>query len=352
MKDEYVSIKKKFRKFSIRAFLSMFLLLMLIGAIPGLFYGGHFSIDTVIKNASWFFTYWFVITLAFSLITTYQKYKSYDKPIAELSEATKKVALGDFSVFVDPKIVHNRNPYFKRMIKDFNSMVEELGSVETLKTDFVSSVSHELKTPLAVIQNYATVLKQDAISQQEKNDYLDEIINASSDLAVTVSNILLLNKLDNQGSISDAATFNLVEQLSDVLLSFENLLEEKNLEVHVELEDRAIVHFDANMLGIVWRNLLSNAIKFSDENGKLFLSQYSTNKEIIVSIRDSGIGMDQKTLSHLFDKFYQADTSRAQQGNGLGLALVKRVVELIDGSITYSSTLGEGTEFIVSIPLK
>ncbi|OJG46669.1 hypothetical protein RV04_GL001097 [Enterococcus hermanniensis] len=208
-----------------RAFISIFLLLMLIGAVPGLFYGGSFSIHTVLKNASWFLIYWFIIALVFSLVTSYQKYRSYDKPIAELSEASKKVAAGDFSVYIDPKIVQNRNPYFGRMIKDFNSMVQELGSVETLKTDFVSSVSHELKTPLAVIQNYAVVLRQQSISEKEREIYLAEIENASNDLAATVSNILLLNKLDNQGIVSKAQPFNLVEQLSEILISFESLLE-------------------------------------------------------------------------------------------------------------------------------
>jgi signal transduction histidine kinase len=352
MKNDFSNLEKKSRVFSVQAFLSVFLILLLIGSIPGLFYGHSFSLQVALKNAGWYFIYWFIVALAFSLTTTYQKYKSYDKPIAELSEATKKVAGGDFSVYVDPNQTTHKNPYFSRMITDFNAMVQELGSVETMKTDFVSSVSHELKTPLAVIQNYATLLKDDLLTEANKQIYLDEIIHASNDLAVTVSNILLLNKLDNQGMVKKNNPFNLVEQLSDMVISFESLIEEKNLDLTVEIEDRAMIDLDQNMLGIVWRNLLSNAIKFSDDFGQIELKQWSTEHALFVQVKDFGIGMDKQTLNHLFEKFYQADTSRSQQGNGLGLALVIRVLDLIGGTITCQSTLGEGSAFIVCLPLQ
>lgn len=352
MNDDRISLKKNILYFSIPSFISTFLILLFIGALPGLFYGStsSLSLELVLENATWYFTYWFIVALTISFFSSYRKYKAYDKPIAQLSEATKKIASGDFSVFVDPNIAEGDNIYFTKMISDFNLMVKELGSVETLKSDFVSSVSHELKTPLAVIQNYASVLRYEELSEKEKDEYLEEIIKASNDLSVTVSNILLLNRLENQNTTMPGEPFDLIDQLASILMSLEPLLEEKKIEVHIDMEEEAVLFFDKNLIGLIWRNLLANAIKFSDYAGTLSLTQYSTKESVIVEIVDTGIGMDQQTLKHLFEKFYQADTSRAQLGNGLGLSLVNRVLELVDGSISCSSELEKGSTFTVTLP--
>lgn len=348
------TLSRRLRALRIRDILITFLVLLIIGGLPGLITmsGKHVSLGIVIQNSWWFFSYWFVIALAVCLFSAYQKYRAYDQPIIKLSEASKEVASGDFSVYVDPTVIKSQNPYFVRMVDDFNVMVQELGSLETMKTDFVSSVSHELKTPLAVIQNYTAVLQSGKLNAAEQDNYLAEINHASRELATTVTNILLLNKLDNQGIVPKTVPYNLVEQLADILMSFEALLDELELDVEVTMSDRVLIDFDANMLAIVWRNLLSNALKFSNKKGKLSLRQTVTDSEIIVEMKDTGIGMDEQTLNHLFDKFYQADTSRAQQGNGLGLALAKRVVELADGTITATSTLGVGSTFTVYLPVR
>lgn len=342
--------KSKILPFDLGGFFRTFVILLFIGAVPGLIQGNEFSLAVAVENAGWYFIYWFVIAALVSVYSTVRKYRAYDRPIAALSEASKKVAAGDFSIYIDPNLTKKSNPYLARMTTDFNVMVKELGSLETLKSDLVSNVSHELKTPLAVIKNYAETLESAPLTEAEKKEHLEVIIKAADELTDTITNILLLNKLENQGIIPKSQPYNLVTELSEVILSFESLFDEKELRVQVELEDRALVDLDRNLLNLVWRNILANAIKFSHNQGEILIGQTSTSEHIIVEISDTGVGMDSHTLQHLFDKFYQGDSSRKQLGNGLGLALVKQVLELLQAEITCYSELGQGSRFIVKLP--
>jgi signal transduction histidine kinase len=294
---------------------------------------------------------WIIMAVFFSLITHSQLNRRFLKPIEQFAEATHKVANGDFSVYVPPRSRPDRLDYLDIMFKDFNKMVEELGSIETLKTEFFSNVSHEIKTPLSVIQNYAEMLKDENLPPEQRREYTVTILGASRRLSDLITNMLKLTKLEKQHIHNVPEPFDLCGQLCECALLFEEQWEKKGIEFIADIEDKATITFDASLLEIVWSNLLSNAVKFTEAGGTVTLAQTSTSDEVIVSVADTGCGMDDETARRIFDKFYQGDTSHATEGNGLGLALVSRIVDLADGSITVKSELGKGSTFTVRLPI-
>lgn len=298
------------------------------------------------------FIYWMFVAAAFTVFTRFQFNSHYQKPMKEFAAAIRKVADGDFSVYVPPKHLPDKMDYLDVIFADFNVMVEELGSIETLKTDFFSNISHEIKTPLAVIQNYAQALKNEKLTSSQREDYINTILESSSRLTDLITNILKLNKLEKQNLQPVPEPYDLCAQLCECALRFEDLWTKKGIEFAADIEDRATIEADASLLELVWNNLLSNAIKFTEPGGTVTLRQSSTQDEIVVSVSDTGCGMSEETLKHIFDKFYQGDTSHSTEGNGLGLALVLRILQLIGGTITASSVLGVGTTFTVRIPVE
>lgn len=291
--------------------------------------------------------YWIVVSFLIVLYIKNKIHKTYEIPLQKISAATAKVAHGDFSVYIPTTNPAKKYDYLDVMIMDLNKMIEELGSIETLKTDFVSNVSHEMKTPIAVIKNSAQMLKSPNISEENRLEYEKNIENASDKLSLLITNILRLNKLENKFILPKKEKFDLNAQLEDCILQFEPKLEEKNLDLEVDLEERCVIEQDKEMLALVWNNLISNAIKFSDFGGKLRISSKKSSDFVQVSFSDSGCGMNEKTLNHIFDKFFQGDTSHSKEGNGLGLALVKRVLVLLGGTIEVKSELGKGSTFTV-----
>lgn len=295
--------------------------------------------------------YWFMVATVFLYVTNWQIKVGYDKPMRRLSDAAKKVADGDFSVYVEPLHSPDKYDYIDVMFIDFNVMVQELGSIETLKNDFVANVSHEIKTPLAVIKNYNTILRNSELPENIRLEYMDSIDKAMDNLSALITNILRLNKLENQEIGIPVEQYDLCGQLCESILSLETLLDEKNIELIADIEDRAMITADKNMLEIVWNNLFSNALKFTEAGGTVSFVQTSDADTITVSVSDTGCGMDTETAKHIFDKFYQGDTSHCGEGNGLGLALAYRIVEKIGGSISVTSELGKGSIFTVTIPV-
>jgi len=293
--------------------------------------------------------YWAIVAAVFTLVTHYQTKKHFNTPLRRLSQAAKDVAGGDFSIYVEPTHTPDKYDYTDILFVDFNTMVEELGSIETLKNDFIANVSHEIKTPLAVIQNYATLIKDEKLAPNKRDEYADTIISASSRLNSLVSNILKLNKLENTEIQTSAEDYDLCRQLCDCALNFEDMWEEKNIEFDVDIEDRAIIHANKEMMEIVWHNLFSNALKFTEPGGKVTLAQTSNADAVTVTVSDTGCGMNEDVLKRIFDKFYQGDTSHSQEGNGLGLALSLRVIELVGGSISVKSEPDKGSTFTVRL---
>ena len=293
--------------------------------------------------------YWAIVTAIFCLVTNRQRVNSFDKPIRRLSKAARQVASGDFSVYLKPVHTADKLDYIDAMFLDFNKMVEELGSIETLKNDFIANVSHEIKTPLSVIENYAMALQQTNISSGQRKDYTETIISASQRLTMLVTNILKLNKLENNEIIPVLEPFDLCRHLCDCALNFEDLWEKKNIRFTADLEDRSMVRADRVLLEIIWNNLLSNALKFTEPGGKVNLVQTSDNSSITVSVSDTGCGMRPETIKHIFDKFYQGDTSHSGEGNGLGLALALRAAELAGASLSVKSEPAKGSTFTVRL---
>lgn len=294
--------------------------------------------------------FWFVVAAAFTLLTNYQIGIFYQKPIERFSEAARKVASGDFSVYLAPNHTADKLTHLDVLFMDFNKMVEELGSIETLKTDFFSNVSHEIKTPLAVIQNNAQLLKTEGLTEEKRIEYTENILHATRRLSNLITNMLKLNKLEKQTIKSVPHQYDLCAQLCECALQFEDVWERKGIEFEVDIEERTMIEADEGLLELVWTNLLSNAIKFTPSGGIVKLSQTSDVEMIMVSVADNGCGMDESTKKRIFEKFYQGDTSHSTEGNGLGLALVKRILQLSDGSIEVRSTVEEGTIFTVRLP--
>lgn len=270
-------------------------------------------------------------------------------PVRRLGDAAKQVARGDFSVYVEPVHTINHYNYLDELIENFNAMVDNLGSLETMKTDFISNVSHEIRTPLGNMRNYAYALKNSDLPQGKRNEYADTIIEATERLNTMITNILKLNKLENQVAELKKEEYDLCEQLSECLLAFEKVWSEKDIDIELDTEDRAIICADRELLGLVWVNLLSNAFKFTESGGKVSIRQTSDQDTYMVSITDTGCGMDEQTQRRMFEKFYQGDTSHAQSGNGLGLALVGRIIKLTGYELSVNSEIGKGSTFTVRL---
>lgn len=287
-------------------------------------------------------------TLICVVIDIFRRKFMVDKPTSKILHATSEIAKGNFDVKLEIKHSHKKFDEYDKIMENINKMAEELNKNEVLKTDFVSNVSHEIKTPLSVIQNYSMILQNDKLSKQEKDKFLDEMISATKRLSNLITNILKLNKLENQKLDFELTKFNLGEELRLLVLNFEDLIDKKEIELACEIDDISVFS-SKELLEIVWNNILSNAIKFTPEKGKISVELKENNGFAEVKIADTGIGMNKETGKHIFDKFYQGDTSHSGEGNGLGLALVKKVIDILGGEISVESELNKGTTFTVKI---
>lgn len=273
--------------------------------------------------------------------------KKIMKPIETLRYSLRKVANGDFSVRIEDE---SRLVSISEMNADFNAMAKELSSIETLRADFVANVSHEFKTPLSAIEGYATLLQNAKITEGRRREYVEKIISNTHALSTLTGNILKLSKLENQDSIRDKTTFSLDEQLRLAMLNLENEWAAKNIELDIDL--KSVVYYgNETLLYLVWYNLIGNAIKFSKRDGKIEIRLVADDEKVTVKIKDYGCGIGAEEKKHIFDKFYQADGSHSGKGNGLGLALVKRIVILCNGEIFVESEINKGSVFSVILPL-
>lgn len=272
--------------------------------------------------------------------------KIFVSPMMKLGDAMRKVAGGDFTVRLDctSKIRDVREVY-----GSFNTMVKELGNTETLQTDFVSNVSHEFKTPINAIEGYASLLQDSQLTDEQKNAYIDKIIFNTRRLSDLVGNILLLSKVNNQTISLKASTFRLDEQVRQSILALESKWEKKEIEFDIDLDEIEYTGYE-NLLSHVWLNLIDNAVKFSPQNGQIRIRLKQLDGSVTFSIWDNGLPIPEADIDRIFNKFYQGDNSHASEGNGLGLALVRKIVAAAHGTINVTSSEDAGTEFVVALP--
>lgn len=293
-----------------------------------------------------------LITVVCVVIDTIRRKIMIGRPVRRIISAAEKIMKGDFSVRVKPVTSPDDQNGFNIIIEYFNRMAEELSGLETLRTDFIANVSHELKTPLAVVLNYGTMLQQPGLTEEKRIEYAKSITDTSRRLSDLITNILRLNKLENQQIYPENKIYNLGEQLCECLLDFENVWEQKKIEIFTDIEEEVYVETDAELMSLVWRNLFSNALKFTEPGGSVYVNLRAEGGFAYAEVRDTGCGISRETGKHIFEKFYQGDKSHSTQGNGLGLALVKRVADIVGGDISVSSEINKGSTFTVKIRRK
>lgn len=290
------------------------------------------------------------LTLAITLIDVLRRHLTTTRITKRIADATREVVKGNFDTRISPVAHFATDDNYNEIIDCFNKMAKELGSLETLRCDFIANVSHEMKTPLAVMQNYGTLLQAPTLSDEKRLEYAKGVTDGSRRMADMMTNILKLNRLENQQIYPKAEKYDLGEQLCECLLQYENVWEKKELELETDIADGVTLQADGELLSLVWNNLFSNAFKFTPPGGTVSVSLTADAEFASVKISDTGCGISSDVGQHIFEKFYQGDTSHATEGNGLGLALVRRVVDIMKGEISVESTLGVGSTFTVKIP--
>lgn len=269
------------------------------------------------------------------------------RPIQKMEQAFDELSKGNFDVKLSE---HEKIMEIREMAQRFNAMTYDLSHMETLRNDFVANVSHEFKTPIAAIEGYAMLLQNHNLSKEKHEHYVEKILENSRRLTHLSGNILMLSKLENQETILDKAEYRLDEQIRQCILMLENKWTAKQIEFELDLP-KTYYYGSESLLDQVWLNLLDNAIKHSKTGGCIHVTLTEKQKELQVTVQDHGCGMTEEVQKHIFEKFYQGDASRKTEGNGLGLPLVKRIMDLCKGTIQVQSVLEEGTTFFVKLPL-
>lgn len=291
-----------------------------------------------------------VVSFLFTVVAYIIGYFSIMVHVRKILSFTEKVSEGNYKELLE---IHSNNfdlHGYVAIKENLNKMVEELNSVETLRSDFISNVSHELKTPLTVIQNYATLIQAPNICEQVRIDYSRQIVEQTEKLSTLVTNILKLNKLENQKIFADVQKVNVSELVCECMVGYEQAWESKGLNIKTEIADDVYFNTDGEFLKIVLNNLISNAIKFTENGGTVGVELERVNGSgVTIRVCDTGCGMDEKTEKHIYEKFYQGEKSHHVQGNGLGLALVKRIVDILGYDIRVESELGKGSTFILTM---
>ncbi|UNC91369.1 HAMP domain-containing sensor histidine kinase [Candidatus Contubernalis alkaliaceticus] len=303
----------------------------------------HNTVFKIVGSRVWFTLLSFVFIAAMLIILLV---KRIVRPVVNLTWATQEVAKGNFNV----QLEHKSEDEIGQLMENFNKMTKELNNIELLRKDFITNVSHEFKTPIASIQGFAKLLQQGNLSDDEKQEYTNIIVEETARLSNLSSNILKLSKIENQEIVEKMTLFSLDEQIRKSILLLEHAWSKKNIELDINLEKVNYVG-DEGLLEQIWLNLLSNAIKFSDVNGIIGIRLSKTISAVKVIIKDNGIGMREENMMRIFEKFYQGDKTHSHEGNGLGLPLVKRILDLLGGKIYVESKLQEGSTFTVELPL-
>ena len=347
MKD----ISSEGKAYIVWRFVTLFLLIVFVVTSSFLLFLHSMQLDMrmVKQNAPLVLGNVFLLSLLCCLIEWLLRKFTTDRVVKQIKDATSRMASGDFSVRIDTDKLTAASRDFNQIARDLNQLAEELAATETLQTDFISNVSHELKTPLAVVRNYATLLNNPALTDVQRREYTAGISQAVDRTTTLMSNILRLNKLENQQRPMELETYDVGEQVAECLAAFSEIWDEKGVEIEADIDENLLICAEPELMTVVWNNLISNAIKFTEPGGTVSVSAQEAGDWIEVKVQDTGCGMDEKTGRHIFDKFYQGDTSHATEGNGLGLAMVKRIVDLTGSEISVDSELGRGSTFTVRV---
>ncbi|HIR16318.1 MAG TPA: HAMP domain-containing histidine kinase [Candidatus Onthosoma merdavium] len=330
--------------FSALVFLILLLTMGLTGLITVLVSESNF-IDAPPKELT--LLLFAVISIIVGTILSHTVGKRPLNVIREIDDATKEVVKGNFTVRLNEDIVAEE---LHSMAHNFNTMVRELSNTEILRKDFIENVSHEFQTPLSAIEGYAALLQNQSLTTQKRQEYAKRILVNARRLSDLSGNILLLSRLEHQELEIQKETYALDEQIREAILLFETKWTQKELCLEVDL---SAIRYKGNkeLLMQVWQNLIGNAVKFVSQKGEIRITLRIEKNDVIVTVADNGIGMSEAVQKRIYEKFYQADTSRTGIGNGLGLALAKRIVDLHDGTLTVASAEGKGTMFTVTLPL-
>ena len=303
--------------------------------------------DIISSNrGNWFWILLIIlgVSILIGSLISFLAARTITKPIHELEKATEQITKGNFDIQVS--LV--RNQELNRFIENFNKMARELKSNETLKNDFISNVSHEFKTPLSVIQAYSKSLRRQDLDKNTRKQYEEVLDSNIKKLTNLTSNILSLSKIENQEIVPNKTNFLLDEQIRQSILFLEPEWAKKNIEFDLDLPE--IKYYGSqDLLSQVWQNVVGNAIKYSEQNKTIKIKLYKQQNIVCIEVVDQGIGMSEEVQKHIFDKFYQGDKSRSAEGNGLGLALVSRILKICNGEISVSSQQGKGTTFVISL---
>ena len=287
-----------------------------------------------------------ILSIVVTIIDIIRRKIMVERPVKRIINATEKIASGDFKTRLEITHTYDKYNEFDVIMENLNTMASELSKSEILKSNFISNVSHEIKTPLSVIKSYALLLQDDGLDKEKRQKYSKILLQASNRLSDLVTNILKLNKLENQVIAPEYEKISLTDKVAEIVVAYEELIENKCIELECDFDEVAIITC-VSYIEIILNNLLSNAIKFTEANGKIKVALKRTENGVIINVSDTGCGISQETGKRIFEKFYQGDTSHSGEGNGLGLALVKRVIDIMGGEISIKSELGKGSEFTV-----
>lgn len=285
--------------------------------------------------------------LIFFIIDYIRRNIIIQKPLNDILDATNLISKGEFDIKLKPR--HNYNNYdeLDKIMININKMAIGLRNDEILKKDFISNFSHEIKTPIAIMNGYINLLKRNEMSKEERDEYIDKLYNSSINLSNLISNILKLNKLEN--SEMELNDVNLSNVLENVIISYDELINNKKINLDVDMDDRLIKYTNESFIQLIFSNLISNAIKFSKYEGIVEIKLKNKNDYIEFMVKDNGIGMSKDTIIHIFNRFYQGDTSHKTEGNGLGLSMVKKAIDRLGYKISIESEEEKGSTFIVDI---
>lgn len=336
---------ERFRAFRLTLLFALMVFVILFVTMALVFFGTHFLMYLGLVDEERFgrvpLFLFSVVSIGVGTVLSVLFSRRPLKPLRSVMDAVDRIASGDYSVRIDLKGPEE----FRALSSKFNHMAEELGSVELLRSDFVNNFSHEFKTPIVSIRGFAKALKWDDLTEAERDEYLDIILDETERLSSLSANVLYLSKIEKQTIVTGRKRFNLSEQLRLAAALVEPRLSEKQLALEMD-GGECLVDGNEEMLRQVWLNLLDNAVKFSPTGGKITIRVKPSGEGVSVKISDEGIGMSPETKKHIFDKFYQGDRSHATGGNGLGLSIVKKIVDLHGGHITIRSS-DKGSTFEV-----